>query len=315
MNNIATKSKLAVLTISFTIGIGASPSAIAWNECGHKAVACVAFNNLDANTKVRAMQILAQLDKYPEKWSADAPRGMDKDQAVFMKAAYWPDEIKRDTEFTQEDKSDLTAGIAMNDPSDKNRHNSWHYINLMFSSDGSKLPPMPTPNVKTQILQACKILKSNAPDGVKAYCLAWLLHLVGDVHQPLHSVARVSVASPNGDEGGGDVAVQPGGSLHSFWDSAYGRETNERKIAKSITDANWTAPPSSNNLDIDTWITESVELAKKDVYRQPIGPGNKDGNRPYRLSKDYRANATTVANERVKLAGYRLAALLNKELK
>lgn len=311
MNNKIAKSRMAILSIGLMTAIGTSPSAMAWNECGHKAVAGVAFNNLDANTKTRAMQILVKLDKYPEKWSASAPRGMDKDQAIFMKAAYWPDEIKRDNEFTEEDKSDLAAGIAMSDPSDKNRHNSWHYINVMFSNDGSKLPPMPTPNVKTQILQACQILKSNAPDDVKAYALAWLLHLVGDVHQPLHSVARVNAASPNGDEGGGEVVVQPGGSLHSFWDSAYGIEKNEKKISTKITAANWTAPTSSDNLDIDTWIKESVELAKKDVYRDPVG----DGVGTYRLNKDYKNNAATVASERIKIAGYRLAGLLNKELK
>jgi hypothetical protein len=51
------------------------------------------------------------------------------------------------------------------------------------------------------------VLKSASTDDLKSYDLVWLLHLVGDVHQPLHFTTRVSAGFPTGDAGGNDVEV------------------------------------------------------------------------------------------------------------
>ena len=75
-------------------------------------------------------------------------------------------------------------------------------------------------------------------------------------------------------------------------------------------------PADADNADPASWVQESFELAKADVYVPPIS----DDNNPSvtispRPDAAYQAKATTVARSQVRLAGYRLAALLNKNLK
>ncbi|MGR6783121.1 S1/P1 nuclease, partial [Aeromonas veronii] len=69
---------------------------------------------------------------------------------------------------------------------------------------------------------------SDANDDTKSYDLVWLVHIVGDVHQPLHSAGRVSASDTEGDAGGNKVKLfcERGGpdNLHSFWDGLPGTE-------------------------------------------------------------------------------------------
>jgi hypothetical protein len=74
------------------------------------------------------------------------------------------------------------------------------------------------------------------PAAERAIHLAWLMHLVGDLHQPLHSSAMFSARTPKGDQGGNLVAVRRGNSvlkLHSYWDDVLGSGTSI-KFIKSI---------------------------------------------------------------------------------
>src|SRR5437867_3185221 len=85
---------------------------------------------------------------------------------------------------------------------------------------------------------------TTAPKALKAYDLAWMLHLVGDVHQPLHMANQYgsmfqSPAQGN-DAGGNGIPVQYAGyhELHGFWDGAPGDSKNLAKVLKiSITAA------------------------------------------------------------------------------
>ena len=110
--------------------------------------------------------------------------------------------------------------------SDHLMHRYWHYVDVFFSPDHTPLPNTPVPNALTQIAAFRAVLASNAPDELKSYDLTWLLHLVGDLHQPLHCTARVTKAEPNGDAGGNKVLLHCQGcppKLHAFWDGALGR--------------------------------------------------------------------------------------------
>jgi hypothetical protein len=108
------------------------------------------------------------------------------------------------------------------------RHKYWHFIDLPYSQDGTQLPPVPTPNAETQIKAFRAALGSGASDDVKAYDLAWLEHLVGDIHQPLHAIMRVSATKPEGDAGGSllPICASPcRDSLHLFWDRLVGSQS------------------------------------------------------------------------------------------
>src|SRR5262249_21923632 len=108
---------------------------------------------------------------------------------------------------------------------DKLRHQYWHFYDTPLSGDGTPTKPAPASSALTEI----PILRDGLAHGnqdVQSYDLVWLIHLVGDVHQPLHGVQRFTKAQPDGDSGGGDVKLcsTPNCtySLHSFWDGLFG---------------------------------------------------------------------------------------------
>jgi hypothetical protein len=69
-------------------------------------------------------------------------------------------------------------------------HRYWHFVDLPFSRDGTALQQTKKPNALTQIIVfQDTIASATADDDVKSYDMVWLLHLVGDVHQPLHATA------------------------------------------------------------------------------------------------------------------------------
>jgi hypothetical protein len=219
---------------------------------------------------------------------------------------------------------------------DKHRHGEYHFCDNQFTYDNSPIEPAPTPNAQTQLAEFRQVLKGEASDDAKSYSLAWVEHLVGDVHQPLHCSTRVSADDPDGDRGGNLVdvggnnnsdqasAVQapkqlapvakkksPRHNLHSFWDAAAGKNASLATVidyARSLPPANF---EQAADLNANDWIEESFELSKNKVYSGPIGKS--DG--PFTIDQPYKDMAKSIADERVELGGARLANVLNNELK
>jgi hypothetical protein len=142
--------------------------------------------------------------------------------------------------------------------------------------------------------------------------MTWLLHLVGDIHQPLHASTRVSSTDPEGDAGGNLVKLDCSKCvLHAFWDDLLGTQNDLKtvmKAAKKLPKAQSALAAKSDEKD---WIAESFMEAQQTVYAPPITAG--DG--PFTLTTQYKKNAGKLAKQRVALAGARLANLLNTELK
>ena len=158
------------------------------------------------------------------------------------------------------------------------------------------------------------MLAGSDSDELKSYDMVWLLHLVGDVHQPLHATTRVSSAQPDGDAGGNLVKVcNPGCNteLHAIWDNLLGTSSD---INLAVTTGKGLPAPNATaaaKADAAIWVQESFDAAKSHVYVDPI----LDGARPFTLTAAYKSSAKTLARKRVALAGTRLANLLNGELK
>jgi len=301
-----------------------APSLKAWNNFGHLVVAYVAYSRLDPAARAKVDLLLSLNPYFAGRWSRQLPPGAsdaDRNAYIFMLAATWPDVIKRDDQYHNDGdrNGDRPSGpdVARNTGYDDfNRHKYWHFVDRPFSIDGTALPSIPSPNAETQITVFRQVLHSGAADGLKSYDLVWLLHLVGDVHQPLHAATRVSKAHPDGDSGGNDVhfcgqtAPQCASELHAFWDGILGY-SNDLAAAKSFA-AGLKVPlvrPGAAG-PAGKWIKESFQLSKADVYAPPVGPG--DG--PYRATRKYTDRARRIARKRVALAGARLAAILNSEL-
>ncbi|HET7872463.1 MAG TPA: S1/P1 nuclease [Terriglobales bacterium] len=298
-----------------------SSSSGAWNSFGHMTVAYVAYQHLTPKTKKRVATLLKKNPRY-NSWASQVPAGTsaeDKNMMIFMLAATWPDLIKGDHSY-QDDGPD-NGNRPPNDPSasqnigysDHLRHKYWHFVDTPFSTDNTKLEPIPNPNAATQIAAFRATLASSSPDALKSYDLVWLLHLVGDVHQLLHATSRFTTQDPDGDAGGNMVKVCPGQhcALHGFWDDQLG--TND-KFANVIAAGKALHAPNAQLAKISDeqkWINESFVLAQSKAYAAPI----EDGNGPFTLTAKYKKTAKKTASERVSLAGVRLANLLNQELK
>jgi len=318
---------MLVLTLLVLLA-GATP-LYAWNSFGHMEVAYLAYQKLTLATRARAYALLQRNPDFST-WEQTIPAGTsdaDKQMMIFMIASIWADEIKSVSpykdRFTDEDPNNqnvpdgATSGQNIG-YTDLFRHRYWHFVDDAFSQDGTALPPVPQPNIRTQIAAFRAVLASGSPDPLKSYDLVWLLHLVGDVHQPLHCTTRVSSGQPNGDQGGNAVKCpncQPGyGNLHGFWDDVLGTTGDSPDYQSIITAAQQLPAPAASlagNLDANVWITESFTYAKTTVYTSPIeaGPG------PFTLTPQYKAVAQALAKQRVALAGARLANVLNQELK
>jgi hypothetical protein len=292
-------------------------SVSGWNDKGHMAVAAVAYPLLDEPVKQRVAALL-KLNPSSPWWNTRVASQPSATRAKlrFMYAALWPDDIKRESAgYIDEKKSDPGAGRNIG-YEDRLQHRHWHYIDQAFSQDGTPLDQAGASAVNAQerIELFATVLGSDASDNVKSYDLVWLLHLVGDVHQPLHGATRVSTNQRQGDAGGNLHCLGRGAqcpTLHSFWDGAVGNTGDAVEAAGFAGTLNTADPGAAGNPAVSDWTRESFELAKGRVYVAPIKPGKG----PSKTNGAYRTDATNLARDRISLAGARLAAILNRSLK
>lgn len=284
----------------------------AWNDFGHMVVAAVAWAHLDPGARQQATRLLRLNPDYP-RWIA----GIDpqvRDVTAFLHAATWPDAIKREPGYLDDGErptgADATRNSGYDDP---NEHRYWHFVDVPFSTDGTPLPDVPFPNAASRVSDFRQILADpTASSALKSYDLTWLMHLVGDLHQPLHATSRFTHEQPQGDLGGNRVRLCDPPcreDLHYFWDRVLGRGTPVEALALSrhLPDP---APQRIADTNIEHWVQESGVLARSVVYVAPIGAGSG----PYALTEAYRDQARALARERIALAGRRLAVLLNAAL-
>ncbi|HEY9684531.1 MAG TPA: S1/P1 nuclease [Oculatellaceae cyanobacterium] len=318
----ATKSLNTAILSTFMLSFAANAPAQAWFDFGHMEVACVAYRRLEPKTRARVDQLL-QLNPYYKQWQANIPASCpesDRNMMIFMQSATWPDAIKNDPAYVSDGsnhghKADSAVAGQNVGYSDHNLHKYWHFTDFPFSKDGTPLPTIEKFNAQTQISTFRKALSSDANDDTKSYDLVWLVHIVGDVHQPLHSAGRVSASDTEGDAGGNKVKLfcERGGpdNLHSFWDGLPGTERKPDNVPSAADKLHKADGQAAFITDENVWLAESFDLAKKVVYAGPIGKG--DG--PFRLTHSYQRRAQVLADKRVELAGERLAKVLNDELK
>ena len=152
----------------------------------------------------------------------------------------------------------------------------------------------------------------------KAFFAYWILHVTGDLHQPLHCVSDyTTLLDPKtglatGDNGGNGFALGTGRykNLHSYWDAGITRATGPaRSTARRAAKAEkandlYSFGPELNDLEPSHWIAEGANLAKSDVYS-----GVEAG---VDCPEAYGANADKVCLRQAALAGYRLAFLIQK---
>lgn len=268
--------------------------SLGWGAGGHMMVASIAFSRLNSRAKAQAKALLA---------IPINPAGVSKRSKDFVNAAHWPDDLRQFPEF---------------DP-----FKPFHFIDQPFSADGTALPTdLPEPgNIVKALEDNVNILKTSTDKNAQAQALRFIIHFVGDIHQPLHSATRVDSAHPRGDQGGNGVMLKVAGKsvkLHSYWDGGIGsfprtgpnfRPPPLSQIGPAAAKAMAGNPATDPDLKLDdpfnfkAWADESLAAAKDAAY-----PGMQNGVTP---SAAYNRKALKAARKRVAWGGYRLAALLN----
>ena len=290
--------------------------ATAWNATGHKTVAVIAYMNLKPGPKARVDALLRQHPDFRPLSQGLSPADPNFMMLVFTRAAIWPDVIKGDNRFIEGDEPSPTDPPPLPGFPTMIRGRNWHFINVPFSPDGTTLLPPRRINALAKIdLFRNHIGNPRVFANIQAYELSWLLHLVGDIHQPLHSVARFTKQHKTGDKGGNDFKINDPESenLHFFWDDLLGKNDADDVImalAASIINDVQLPRNAAAISNTRVWIDESVGIAKSFVYT--IG---REGNPRPSASVQYRTRAEKIARERVKLAGLRMAAVLNQSFR
>jgi hypothetical protein len=299
------------------IVLSAGTPAFAWDDAGHKITAWIAWNQMSPKVRAKVSEILlsAPEDSHLSSFFMQDSRSLDaRQRELFMVASTWPD-IVRDRKF----------------PNRYQRYHrgNWHYINTFWKKENGKFVMLELPDVDagraTEKLYEFEkaIADPNLSDSDKAIAIAWILHIVGDIHQPLHASGRVTEQEPKGDLGGNLFLLTPEGTprdqqvnLHWFWDSIVGRnvprdgdECDEAYLPKFVGGFSGKYPAVRYN-DIkdgkfDEWQMESVRLAMEEVFPDTLV-------RNQMPTEEYKKNAMRVSEERLALAGHRIAALLNR---
>lgn len=307
--NIIRLSVIAATIFALTV------PTFAWDATGHKITAYIAWQRMTPEVRER---VITTLLAAPEDSTIGAffttynSRSKEANQReFFMLMASWPDMI-RDKNFPVRLK--------------KYHNGNWHYADTFWSWKGGKAVIQESQEASGLALQKLtdlqQVVKSNAADADKAIAIAWLEHLVGDIHQPLHTSAKVNDSNPKGDQGGNLFFLTPKGTprdkqdnLHSFWDGIIGRY---QPNLKDQCDADYLDPIANeimrlypyeklkgqlNDGKFDLWAKESLDIATTDVY--------KDLKFFEAPSEKYKKKAFEIAQMRLALAGYRMADLFN----
>ena len=217
---------------------------------------------------------------------------------------------------------------------DKQYHRGpWHYVNWPFKPQGQpasvQIKEPESVNILTALAENESTAKNANDPERKAIALAWLFHLVGDIHQPLHTAQLFTSDYPNGDRGGNEICVRVTQSgqpmdLHRFWDGVITSSQNLTRLRNEATalrnrqEFQRSQLTELANTNFESWAKESYEIATKFAYRNDGRIGiPRGGNMDCRevqaaplLPAGYVVSSSRIADRRMILAGYRLADML-----
>lgn len=251
-----------ILTLSFLIVLSVSmtSSSFFWGQIGHRTIGHIADEMISKKAKSNIHRVLGN--------------------ETLAEVSTWMDEVRSDRAYDYA--------------------NTWHYCTIPDGMTYEEAPEQEGGDVIKAIETITAELKAGGLTAEEeATKLKFLVHLIGDIHQPLH-------VGNGQDRGGNDVKVNYFGSntnLHSVWDS---RIIDGKQL--SYTEfANWVNHPSPaqvkewQSASVRDWAYESMSY-RDEVYDVP-----EDG----RISYQYGYKYFDIIKLRVLQAGVRLAGVIN----
>jgi hypothetical protein len=236
-----------------------------WGREGHQVIATVAEDHLDESTKVMIQSLIGNNHLYS--------------------IATWADDVRKERRDTA----------------------PWHYVDIRLGSayDASRDCAFPHSCVVVKIEEFLKVLTDkNASREDRAEALKFVVHFVGDIHQPLHAVEEarggngIRVQFLNGDRCGPYEC-----NLHGVWDTSMIQHTGMSREEYARHEEELIAAEKLNEQPIgmpEQWANESAKLAQ--VAWVPDGAD---------LDERYYDQQIKIVDSQMALAGLRLARLLN----
>ncbi len=295
-------------------------NAHAWSNPGHMTTAAIAYADLkerNPGALAEAVRILKKHPQFRDLWAdklAEAP-AEERDLRLLMLAATWPDDIRGDEDYD---------------------HPIWHYVDIPYRPGYNEIKFPRGESILTAFPANRNIARSDIEsDEARAVALCWMLHLIGDVHTPLHTTTLVNTEFPwpAGDRGGNLIYIResqegPACKLHRFWDNVGFYSTDPRTVRhraealvnnpafrrEQLTELGrgggypqpgGDRPPSYSSFN--DWARASHVIAVENVYlRGALKPVSDQGQAPV-LPRGYKEQAIKIAEKQIVLAGYRIS--------
>ena len=271
------------IVVGVVVALLAPAHVDAWGVIGHQVVVRIALSQMTSEAKTLVGDLLGDEDP--------------------VEVSTWADEVRRDRPETY----------------------NWHFVNIPYAAEAyvAERDCRETASGDCVIGALARerraLANRSLARGARAEALRFLLHFVGDLHQPLHSI-------DNRDRGGNDVMVQVEGyvqppdqpfrlNLHAVWDGvlidargldaeSYARQLIDRLAAEDLGDG--------DTIDVVGWAVEAHDVGRRDVYAfrgfQPGAPAAG----PVVLDATYQRAAQAAVDRQLMRAGVRLARILNE---
>ena len=261
-------NRLFIILLTTCAMTGLSTSVFGWGHDGHAAVGILALGQLSAETRTKLERVLGSLD----------------DQTI-VEACNWPDSVRRSDEW------------AWSYP--------LHFINIPIGeSHYLQTRDCPDQQCATEAIKkySLELGDQRAHNERRRQAFAWVCHLVGDLHQPLH-------AGFAHDRGGNEFEITFKGeqtNLHNFWDRALikDRVGDWQELLRVLskyptvqTGDYWTG------VMVYRWTEESHRLAEEELY--PASP---------EITQNYADKSWAILQQRISTAASRLALIIESIL-
>lgn len=232
-----------------------------WSKTGHRVTGQIAQNHLKGKTK-RALNDL-----------------LDGHSLAFVST--YGDDIKADRAYS--------------------KYSPWHYVNYPLGMNYVDSEKSEDGDIITAIEECKAVIKNkNRPKEERIFHLKMLVHLIGDLHQPMH-------ASREEDKGGNDIQVQwfgQGSNLHKVWDQnlieSYGMTYTE--LAHELDKVSTKQVKKIQEGTIYDWVDESHDICGELYGSVKVGD---------KLGYQYTYNYNDLLFEQLQKGGLRLAKVLN----
>lgn len=293
-----------LIAVPLTYSLLWTSSAYAWWETGHRTTARIAANHLTPAARTQVAHLL------------DVPNTSDSVADALSAASTWADETKSETKTGPWHFIDLTLEDGRQDMPDRCQNDNCApaRIRIFAAQLHSEVSNAHATNLPSTALDA----------------LRYVVHLVGDIHQPLHTIS-------DADLGGNcellDPPIDSAKNLHALWDGGILSEMNTddrvltADLEKQIQKLTNTERGAILQGDQDDWVWESHVLAEHVVYQRlhiPLEPilfpqSCKDAPEAItefkaQIDQSYLNDMKPVIRRQLLKAGLRLARLLNDSL-